>query len=107
MNKKYTFSQEEIGVVKPVSFASHLKSKAKDKNFVQSYKKLDPEYALVRAIVDARQKKNISQKKLASLLGTGQSAISRLESGTYNPTFSFVQKLAHALDTDLVITFSK
>jgi ribosome-binding protein aMBF1 (putative translation factor) len=107
MNKKYTFSKEELGTVKPVSFSSHLKEKNKDKKFVETYKKLDPEYALVRAIIDARIKKNISQKKLASLLGTGQSAISRLESGTYNPTFSFVQKLAHALDTDLVITFSK
>ena len=44
---------------------------------------------------------------LAKRLGTGQSAVSRLESGTYNPTFKFAQKLAKALETDLTITFSK
>jgi len=73
----------------------------------EAYQKLEPEYALIEAIIDARIKKNISQKMLAKRLGTGQSAISRLESGTYNPTFKFAQKLAKALETDLTFTFSK
>lgn len=79
----------------------------KDAEFRKAYEALGPEYALINAIIDARIKKNISQKMLARRLGTGQSAISRLESGKYNPTFSFVKKLAKALDSDLTVTFSK
>lgn len=77
------------------------------KKFRDAYKDLEPEYALINAIIDSRINKKISQKMLAKRLGTGQSAISRLESGTYNPTFSFVKKLAKALETDLTFTFSK
>ena len=79
----------------------------KDPAFRKAYNDIEPEYALIEAIIDSRIKKNISQKMLAKRLGTGQSAISRLESGTYNPTFKFAQKLAKALETDLTITFSK
>ncbi|OGI66450.1 hypothetical protein A3H53_04555 [Candidatus Nomurabacteria bacterium RIFCSPLOWO2_02_FULL_40_10] len=79
----------------------------KDLEFRKEYDALEPEYALINAIIEARIKKNISQKMLAKRLGTGQSAISRLESGTYNPTFKFAQKLAKALETDLTFTFSK
>lgn len=79
----------------------------KDPEFRKEYDALEPEYALINAIIEARIKKNISQKMLAKRLGTGQSAISRLESGTYNPTFKFAQKLAKALETDLTFTFCK
>ena len=79
----------------------------KDPEFRKEYDALEPEYMLINAIIDARIKKNISQKMLAKRLGTGQSAVSRLESGTYNPTFKFAQKLAKALETDLTFTFSK
>jgi ribosome-binding protein aMBF1 (putative translation factor) len=105
--KKYIFTKEEIGEYKPVPFESVRREWMKDLKFREMHKKLEPEYALIRAIIESRIKKNISQKMLAKRLGTGQSAISRLESGTYNPTFSFVQKLATALETDLTITFSK
>lgn len=79
----------------------------KNPEILKAYKELQPEYALIEAIIDARIEKKISQKMLAKRLGTGQSAVSRLESGTYNPTFKFAQKLAKALGTDLTITFSK
>ncbi len=79
----------------------------RDPKILKAYNDLGPEYALINAIIDSRIKKNISQKMLAKRLGTGQSAVSRLESGTYNPTFKFAQKLAKALETDLTITFSK
>lgn len=106
-SKKYVFTKEEISEYKPVSFESVRKEWMKDPKFREGYKKLEPEYMLIRAIIESRIKRKISQKMLAKRLGTGQSAISRLESGTYNPTFKFAQKLAKALETDLTITFSK
>lgn len=106
-SKRYVFTKEEIGEYKPVSFDSVRKEWMKDQKFREGYKKLEPKYALIRAIIESRIKRKISQKMLAKRLGTGQSAISRLESGIYNPTFKFAQKLAKALETDLTVTFSK
>lgn len=44
---------------------------------------------------------------LKKSVGMNDFEIFSLESGTYNPTFKFAQKLAKALETDLTITFSK
>jgi len=106
-SKEYVFTKEEVGEFKPVSFKEHFNRSMQDPDFRKAYKDLEPEYALIRAIIESRIKKNISQKMLAKRLGTGQSAVSRLESGTYNPSFKFLQKLAKALETDLTLTFSK
>ena len=106
-SKENVFTKEEIGEYNSVPYSEVRKDWMKDPKFREGYKRLEPEYAIMRAIIEARIKKNISQKMLAKRLGTGQSAISRLESGTYNPTFKFAQKLAKALETDLTFTFSK
>ncbi len=105
--KKETFTKDEVGVYDPVDFRDLHKELMKNPEFVKAYNNLAPEYALIEAIINARINKNISQKMLAKRLGTGQSAVSRLESGTYNPSLKFLQKLAKALETDLTITFSK
>jgi len=98
---------KKINIKSLPKFSDLHKELMKDQGFRKAYNDLEPKYAMIEAIIDARLKKNISQKMLAKRLGTGQSAISRLQSGTYNPTFSFAQKLAKALETDLTITFSK
>ena len=45
----------------------------------------------------ARIKKRLTQGELAKIVGTKQSAISRFESGRYNPSVEFLMKLAKAL----------
>ncbi|MFH1280830.1 MAG: helix-turn-helix transcriptional regulator [Candidatus Beckwithbacteria bacterium] len=69
------------------------------------YEKLQPEFAVIRATIEARMKENMTQKKLAAKLKTKQSVISRLETGRGNPTLRFLQKLAAAFDTTLEINF--
>ncbi|MEK7117337.1 MAG: helix-turn-helix transcriptional regulator, partial [Patescibacteria group bacterium] len=61
------------------------------------------EFSLIRAIIDARIKKGVTQKILAERMGTKQSSIARFESGTYNPTLAFVQKLINALNVKIKI----
>ena len=90
--KKYTTLNEH-----------HAKS-MKDPEYKKAYEALDLEFALRSAIIENRIKQGITQKELAEKVGTKQSSIARFESGTYNPTLSFVQKLVNALN--LKITFA-
>ncbi|MBI2404714.1 helix-turn-helix transcriptional regulator [Candidatus Gottesmanbacteria bacterium] len=76
-----------------------------DPEFKRAYDALEPEYTIIRAVIEKRLKKKLSQKELAQKMGTRQSAISRLESGTANPSLRFLQKLASALGTRLMISF--
>lgn len=71
------------------------------------YDALEPEYAVIQAIIQKRIEKKMSQKELAKKIGTGQSAISRLESGNSNPSLRFLQKIASALETRLTISFQQ
>ena len=76
----------------------------KDEDIKNVYKELGPEFALIEMIIKKRIKKGLTQGELAEKISTKQSAISRLESGAYNPSFSFLQKVAKALDTRLKIS---
>ena len=69
------------------------------------YDKSQPEFAMIRAIIEARMKEGVTQKELAEKIGTKQSVISRLESGRANPSVLFLKKLAIALDSRLEINF--
>ncbi|AEG15555.1 MULTISPECIES: helix-turn-helix domain-containing protein [Desulfofundulus] len=68
-----------------------------DPAFRQAYEELEPEYQLIRAIIKQRKLKGMTQAELARRVGTRQSAIARLESGTYNPSLRFLKKVAKAL----------
>ncbi len=89
----------------PISHTTVIKEWVKDPKFKKAYGALEPEYAIIHQIIKQRIQLKMSQKDLAKKLGTKQSAISRLESGTFNPTLSFMKKLSKALDSDLVISF--
>ena len=82
------------------------KKSLKNPRIKAEYDKLQPEFAVIQAIIDARARKGVTQAVLAEEVGTKQSVISRLESGRANPTVGFLQKLAQALDTRLEIRFT-
>lgn len=73
----------------------------RDKQIKQAYDKLAPEFELAEMIIKKRLERGFTQADLAKKLGTKQSAIARLESGYYNPSFSFLQKTAKALGAGL------
>lgn len=62
-------------------------------------------YNLVREIIKYRRERNLTQKELAEIIGTKQSAISRLEAGKMNPTIDFLMKVANALNVKLEFKF--
>ena len=75
----------------------------RDPEAKKEYDRLGPRFQLIRSIIQKRIEKDISQKELAERMGTKQSALSRLESGEYNPSLSFMQRVAEALDSKLEI----
>lgn len=88
------------------SYKSFRAAALKDKVLKKHYDELGPEFAVVERLIERRLKKGLSQADLAKRAGTKQSAISRFESGSYNPTINFLYKIADALDTKLKITVS-
>lgn len=91
---------------KHLDFEVDLKESLKDPKFKREYDRLQPEFDLIMAIMEARAKKGITQKILAKKMKTKQSVISRLESGNANPSFKFVKRLASALGTKIDISFT-
>ena len=75
----------------------------KDAEFKSEYEKLKPRYDVISQIIEERDKQNITQEELALRVGTQKSNISRLESGTYNPSLDFLIKVAHSLGKEMQI----
>ncbi|MET8226015.1 helix-turn-helix transcriptional regulator [Streptomyces sp. NPDC005301] len=53
-----------------------------------------------------RIRRGLSQTQLAERAGTGQAAISRIESSRDLPTLALLNRIASALDCDLKIDFT-
>lgn len=70
----------------------------------KEYEALAPQYGIIDAVIAARVEKKMTQAELAERADTKQSNISRFESGNYNPSVDFLQKIAGALDKRLEIT---
>ncbi len=85
-------------------FSELKKELLSDPEVKRRYDDLAPEYKLIRSVIDKRLKNKMSQQDLARKIGTGQSAISRLESGESNPSMKFLQKVASALGARLWIS---
>lgn len=79
--------------------------KMKDPEFVKAYDEIEPEMSVIRAMVNARTSKQLSQKELAKITGIQQSEISRLENGTRNPSIRLLQRLADGMGMVLKISF--
>jgi ribosome-binding protein aMBF1 (putative translation factor) len=54
-----------------------------------------------RRVAEERTSRGLSQRELAELCGTTQSAVARLEGGTRPPRLSTLLRVANALDCEL------
>ena len=77
----------------------------KSKKFREAYQALEPEYTLAAALIEARMKAKLSQKKLAELMKTTQPMIARMDSGRQPPSTATLLKIAKATGTRLQIRF--
>ncbi|MBO4921947.1 MAG: helix-turn-helix transcriptional regulator [Lachnospiraceae bacterium] len=82
-----------------------LAEQMKNDDFREEYQAIQPEMDVIRAIVDARTSKNLTQKELAELTGINQADISKLENGTRNPSVNLLKRLADGMGMALKIEF--
>jgi predicted transcriptional regulator len=59
--------------------------------------------AIAQDVAERRQERGLSQRELAELVGTTQSAIARLERGGRPPRIDTLLRIADALDCDLSV----
>lgn len=87
------------------NFEQYFKEQMMDKELKKEYDDMVPKYEIVRQIIAERTNQNMTQKEFAEKIGMKQSHVSRLESGNYNPTVEFLQKIAKGLGKELHIEF--
>jgi transcriptional regulator with XRE-family HTH domain len=58
---------------------------------------------IAEQVIEQRKERGLSQKELAELTGTTQSAIARLESGGRPPRIDTLLRIAEALDCELIV----
>jgi transcriptional regulator with XRE-family HTH domain len=59
--------------------------------------------AIAEKVAEQRQAKGLSQRELAEIVGTTQSAIARLERGGRPPRIDTLLRIADALDCELIV----
>ncbi len=76
-----------------------------DSSFKEEWENYQPEYEAMKAVLDARLSNNLSQSELATISGINQSEISKIESGTRNPSIKILRKIANAMNMHIEIKF--
>jgi predicted transcriptional regulator len=86
-------------------FSDYLETKLKDPEFKAEYDALEPEFAIIRAMIEARRDAGLTQKELSALTGINQADISKMERGSANPSLKTLQRLAKGMGKTLKIEF--
>jgi len=85
------------------TFTQFKKESLKRPGVRKAMEDIDLEFQIIEAIIEARMKKGVTQKTLATEIGVTQSALARFESGRGNPTLSFIQKVTAGLGLHLTV----
>ncbi len=95
--------QEKNNKTEYESFSKVKREMLRDAGVKRAYENLQPKYEIIRAVLDARINRGLTQTQLANRIGTTQSAIARFESGAGNPTLDFLMKVSEALGKRLEV----
>lgn len=86
-------------------YKQFLEEQLRDEEFKKEWDALEPEFAIVQAILDARKRAGMTQKDLSERSGIAQGDISKLENGSANPSLKTLQRLAEGLGMRLKLEF--
>ncbi|MFA6729483.1 MAG: helix-turn-helix transcriptional regulator [Eubacteriales bacterium] len=87
------------------NFRETLNEQMKNPEFKKEWDALEPEYQIIKAMLDSRAEKSLTQKQLADVTGIPQADISRLENGNANPSLKTLQRLADGMGMKLKLEF--
>lgn len=88
------------------SFRDSLHEQLRDPAFKAEWDALEPEFQIVKAMLEARSEQRITQQQLAERTGINQADISKIENGNANPSLRTLQRLAEGLGKKLRIEFA-
>ena len=74
-----------------------------DSEVKAEYDNLEPEYQFIKAIIECREERNLTQQGLADLTGIDRTDISRLENGNANLSLKTMKRIANGLGKHLEI----
>jgi ribosome-binding protein aMBF1 (putative translation factor) len=83
----------------------YLDKQLRDPSFAEEWARSEPEYEVMKLLVEARSEMGMSQSELARRTGIKQPNISRLERGVCSPTLDTLATLAHGLGKKLRVSF--
>ena len=86
-------------------FEDFLQEQLQDTEFRKEYETLQPERAVIQAMIDARKNSGLTQKELSERTGIAQGDISKLENGNANPSIRTLQRLASGMGMTLKVEF--
>lgn len=87
------------------NYRDSLTEQLKDPSFRKEWEALEPEYQLIRAVLETREQKGISQQELSEITGINQADISRIENGNANPSLRTMKRLASGLGMKIRLEF--
>ncbi len=82
-----------------------LNEQLQDPELRAEWEALEPEFAIVQAMIDVRKNTGLTQKQLSDKTGIDQGDISRIESGEANPSLKTLKRLAAGMDMRLRLEF--
>lgn len=87
------------------NFRDSLNVKLQDPEFRAEWDALEPEFQIIKAMLDGRAAKGLTQKELSEITGIAQSDISKLENGNANPSLRTLERLAEGLGMRIKLEF--
>ena len=86
-------------------FSDFLEQQLQDPEFKKEYEALQPEHAIIQAMIDARRESGLTQKELSERTNIAQSDISKLEKGNANPSLRTLRRLAAGMGMKIRLEF--
>jgi len=86
-------------------FDTYVSEKLTNPEFRKEYDALEPEYAIIHAMIEARKHTGMTQKQLSEITGIAQGDISKIEIGEANPTINTLKRLASGMGMKLILGF--
>lgn len=82
-----------------------IREEMKDPEFRAEWEALEPEFQIIRGIIEGRKATGLTQEQLSKATGIDQANISKLQNGTANPSLRTLKRLAAGMGMALKIEF--